>query len=129
MLEWPAVAVAAGRRRQFDQPRAVQPQQPHPTAHQLRLPQGIGPIQCPAHPPGDLRTNRRIGQVDLQADRFDIRRAQRPSAQLLRYLFAHCLSPSHVRDGDDLISFSILCPARGIYLSQDVVNDVGYRPL
>ena len=58
---WPTIAIASARRRQLDQPRPMQPQQPHPGAHQLGPAQGVGPAVVREEAGGGGR-----GVVDLE---------------------------------------------------------------
>ena len=85
----PGIAIAIARRRQRDQPRTVQTQQPHPAAHHLQTPLHIDPVQRRADPPRDLGALRRIGLTHRRADDLQIRRAQRPPTQLANRFLAH----------------------------------------
>ena len=64
----PTIAVASARCRQLDEPGPMQPQQPHPGAHQLGPTQDVRPVQRPAYPSRDLRAQRRIRSHNLPAN-------------------------------------------------------------
>ena len=114
----PPIAVAVECRRQRDQPRTVQTQQPHPAAHQLRPTQAChatpGP-RTPAAPPrrataGRLRRSpagSSPGPPRSTAVHTACQRLSRSSA----------LAPSVVI-GADFTSFAVLCPAQAASTGQ-----------
>jgi len=89
----PTIAVAVACRRQCDQARTMQTQQPHPATHQLRAAQGVMPPQRIAHPPRHLGAQRRVGFQDRPPDRLQVRRTQRSPAQLANTCLAHLPLP------------------------------------